>query len=305
MRQIDALEELGVSSDVMFVRGFQTPRAYAVAAGKLAQLAMTRRPRYGLVHCHGGEVAPLTVAFVHTPIVASYLGSDLQGHRDASGFVSGPHRLRARLVGEGSRVADRTITVSARLSERLPHSGRQRNTVIPDGVDTRVFTPVPRLAARRELGWDPDGSVVLFAASATAPVKRFWLAEAACRVASGRVPGLELRVIEDAEPGAMPTIMSAADCLLMTSSSEGSSNVVKEALACNLPVVATDAGDMAALLAGVMPSYVCAAQPERLADAIVACLRGGARSNGRARAVEFDALAVAARIIAVYTEARR
>jgi glycosyltransferase involved in cell wall biosynthesis len=94
--------------------------------------------------------------------------------------------------------------------------------------------------------------------------------------------------------------MNASDCLLHTSASEGSPNVVKEALACNLPVVATPAGDIRDLLSGVTDSYVCAPIVGELADALVRCLDPPRRSNGREFTDFLDEGLIAERVAAVY-----
>jgi teichuronic acid biosynthesis glycosyltransferase TuaC len=99
----------------------------------------------------------------------------------------------------------------------------------------------------------------------------------------------------------MPLLMNAADCLLLTSETEGSPCVVKEALMCNLPVISTDVGDVRERLEGVEPSWVCPPEPEALADALSACAAAGTRSDGREKkADELDERRIAERILALY-----
>ena len=98
----------------------------------------------------------------------------------------------------------------------------------------------------------------------------------------------------------MPLLMNAADCLLLTSTTEGSPNAVKEALACDLPVVSTPVGDVRTLLDGVSPSAVAEPNPEALGSAIVECTRDRRRSDGRDRTAWLDERAIAQRILDVY-----
>jgi glycosyltransferase involved in cell wall biosynthesis len=98
----------------------------------------------------------------------------------------------------------------------------------------------------------------------------------------------------------MPVLMSAADCLLLTSSIEGSPNVVKEALMCDLPVVSTEVGDSRELLGGVEPSWVCPDRPDALSRALVECLRAPRRSNGREASSGLGLEPVAERVLALY-----
>src|SRR5262249_370095 len=94
--------------------------------------------------------------------------------------------------------------------------------------------------------------------------------------------------------------MNAADCLLLTSSIEGSPNVVKESLMCDLPVIATQVGDVHELLSGVTPSWVCQSHPADLAAALVECLSSPTRSNGRERFGWVTSQVIAGRILGLY-----
>ena len=190
-----------------------------------------------------------------------------------------------------------TITKSREMEATLSPSARARNTVVPNGVDRSLFRVVPRDDARRELGWPISHRIVLFAPHPAVPRKRYWLAEAACRQAEQSVGAINLIFGGDISPEAMPLYMAAADCLLLTSSSEGSPNVVKEAMACDLPVVSTAVGDVRQLLREVHPSWICAPDPSELAAGIVECLTWGRRSNGREQSEWLDQERIAVRLV--------
>jgi hypothetical protein len=184
----------------------------------------------------------------------------------------------------------------------LPASARAHNIVLPNGVDVELFSAMDRNIARGELGWGLNERVALFAADPRVPGKRYTLAEAAVEHAREKVPGLRLQVARGVSPDRMPLFMNAADCLLLTSSSEGSPNVVKEALMCNLPVVSTDVGDVAELLAGVLPSYICEASETALCEALVDCLTEPRRSNGRESSTRLDARIIGESLLGIYRE---
>jgi hypothetical protein len=188
------------------------------------------------------------------------------------------------------------------MQAALPPTVRGLNTVLPNGVDTALFVPMDRTAARRELGWGSQERVALFAANPRVARKRFWLAEAAVERASRILPDLRLEVVRGLMPDRMPLLMNAADCLLLTSSIEGSPNVVKEALMCNLPVIATPAGDVRELLEGVTPSYVCPASETALSEALISCLQEPRRSNGREVSGRLDSRVVADSLLKLYTQ---
>jgi teichuronic acid biosynthesis glycosyltransferase TuaC len=304
-RQVDSLVRAGLRCDVVYVRGYRlSVLTYAIGALVLAAQSMRGR-RYDLVHAIAGEALLSAVGYLRAPVLVTFRGSDLLGSPRRSGRVPLHWRLRGAVLRQASRLTAATITVSRELERRLPPSVRARNAVIPTGVDRRRFAPIDRDDARRALGWPLDERTVLFAAQPTRAEKNYWLAEAAVDAAARELAGVRLRVVTGFRPEEIPTVVSAGDCLLLTSSVEGSPNVVKEALACNLPVVSTDVGDVVDLLAGVEPSAVCPPGASALAAALLECVEPPRRSNGREHTADLDEEAIAARLLAVYERAKR
>lgn len=296
---VDGLEAEGVACDVLFVHGYRGAHCYALGALVCALIPLIRRGRYRLAASHGGETALVARCFWGAPAIASYWGSDILGP------LTGDWRHRAKLwlTSRALRVHalsfTATTTKSAEMERCLPARARRRNWVIPDGVDRDRYAPIARAEARRALGWAPDGVLVISVGRAIA-LKRTWLAEQAAQIAARSVADLRWELISDLAPEQMPLAYNAADCLIHTSISEGSPNVVKEALACDLPVVATASGDIPELLAGVSPSAVCPADAEALAAAIVSCVAPPQRSDGRARSQAVGRGPIAARTAQCY-----
>ena len=107
----------------------------------------------------------------------------------------------------------------------------------------------------------------------------------------------------------MPVMLNAADCLLVTSFHEGSPNLVKEAMACGLPIVSVPCGDVTERLTTLRVGQVCPFEARALGDALVDYLRAGSRSQGRSALVAqgLDSASVARRLLALFrrvTEAR-
>ena len=227
---------------------------------------------YDLVHANYGLTAPIALAQPNLPVVLSLWGSDLLG---TYGPVS---RLCARY-------SDAVVVMSEEMADALD----QDCFVVPHGVDLDQFAPRPRHEARAALGWDPDAHHVLFPYNPGRPVKDFPRAE---RVAAAVDERFERPVVLHAVTGVdhdeMPTYMNAADSLLVTSKREGSPNTIKEALACDLPVVATDVGDVAERLRGVTHSAVCRTDAELVAE-LTGVLEADVRSNGREAVEELSA----------------
>jgi teichuronic acid biosynthesis glycosyltransferase TuaC len=301
-RQVDSLIDAGLRCDVLFIRGYRSPLAYPLAALTLLAWNWRRKRRYALVHAHSGEAALAARFYLRAPVLATYYGSDLLGSPRADGTVTIGWRVRRWVIRQHARLLRASFTQSGEMQAALPRPARQRDGVMPSGVDRDLFAPLDRGEARRRVGWSDDERVALFAADPTWERKRYWLAKAACDLAGARLGSARLHVASAVPPEDMPILMSASDCLLLTSSVEGSPNVVKEALACNLPVVATPSGDVRELLDAVEPSWVCESAPESVAAALVECLREPRRSNGREASASLSEDRIAQRILRVYAE---
>ncbi len=96
--------------------------------------------------------------------------------------------------------------------------------------------------------------------------------------------------------------MNGCDAMLMTSLIEGSPNVVKEAMACNLPVVGVPVGDVPELLQDVPGYAVCPRDAQALAEALAALLLTKPEVKGRLALVRkgLDVATVAQKVINIY-----
>ncbi len=300
-RQIESLRTRGLDCEVIFIEGHRTRWAYVRESLRMLRRNFSsRRPR--LVHAHGGETALVARWYVRGPVVVSYCGDDVLGTPRADGSITPASRVRRALLRAHARLINRTVTKSAEMEGTLHPSARKRNLVVPNGVDRSIFHPRSGEEARRSLGWAAEDRIVLFAADPAVERKRHWLAEAACRDAERELGPVRLEVAWGTLPAEMPMLMAGADCLLLTSAIEGSPNVVKEAMACDLPVISTDVGDVAEILGDIDPSWVCAAEPGSLAGALVECLTVRRRSNGSERSDWLGQERIAERLLDLYAE---
>ena len=167
--------------------------------------------------------------------------------------------------------------------------------MLPTGVDLKTFVPAERAAARRRLGLGADERIVLFNSGRNPAVKDPELAAEAVEDARRRIGAVRLVVLDgSAPPDEVPHYMNAADCLLVTSKTEGSPTVVQEAMACNLPVVSVDVGDVRERLEGVSGCHVVARCPLALGVALAEVLKAPRRSDGRKHAAALGVDAIAA-----------
>jgi glycosyltransferase involved in cell wall biosynthesis len=296
-RQVDSLLAAGVTGRRFHLRARTSPFAMFSELRRLRAEIRAFQPE--IVHAqYGTATAFLTIFSTWRPMVVTYRGSDLNPNQ-VKGRV---HCFVSRLLSQLAALrAQRILCVSEQLIGRL-WWGRKKASVVPSGIDTHLFRPACRDAARASLGWDPQERIVLFNGS-TRPSKRPDLARGAVEFAGRWCGPVHLVELDgNQSPELVPVMMNAADCLILTSDYEGSPNVVKEAIATGLPVVTRDVGDVRQRLAHVRPSKVAGDTPEELGKALSEILREPVRSNGPLSAGDFSLESIAAKIIAVYQE---
>src|SRR5205085_3307480 len=103
----------------------------------------------------------------------------------------------------------------------------------------------------------------------------------------------------------VPTYMSACDALVLTSAAEGSPMVVKEAMACNLPIVSVRVGDVPDVISNTPGCALAEQDPGDIATKLVEVLRQPRRTDGRSRIQHFSHDRIAQRVLEVYAHARR
>ncbi len=190
---------------------------------------------------------------------------------------------------------DLVAAVSESLAESVPGwAVRRELAVLPVGVATDRFKPLGRAQARRELGLDPDGPLLLFAADPARPEKRYDRA----RLIAGDVPLLTLGRVR---PEEVPLWVNAVNAVLVPSEREGFGLAVLEALACDVPVLATPVGIAPEVLRGVEGAYCGPFEPSAWTAALAPHLaEADPRIAGRAHAEQFSVDRMAARLVEVW-----
>ena len=298
--QIDSLGDAGIRNDVVVVSVAESRRP-----------AVWRRlrkrvdcERYDLIHCHYGYSLLPTVQIRTVPVVASFCGTDVLGGGDTI-VNRAKHRILVALTNILSLRTAACITKSREMRERLWFRPvRERCHVIPNGVDFRLFNPVSQDQARERLGLPPGRKYILFAGDYTHPRKQIGLIEAAVRQCRAQLADCELLKVRGVGQDELALYYSAADCLILASKNEGSPNVVKEALACNLPVVSTDRGDIRELLEEAGAGELASPTAESLAAALVRQLTQAQRPESRERMSHIRSDRIADRIIRIYENVR-
>jgi teichuronic acid biosynthesis glycosyltransferase TuaC len=281
--QVEALQAIeGLTVD-LFTFGVGS-REYVRAAAAIR--ARYRKERFDVVHAHYGLCGWSALAARHAPHVVTFHGTD----------------LAHRFAGPLSRALARLVELPAPVSATLAKTGLPRVhgpvAVLPCGVNLDRFQRLDRAEARSSLGLDPDGRYLLFPADPARPGKRY---DRARRLADAT--GAVLLAYEQRPPEDVPLLINAVNAVVVTSDREGFGLAPLEALACDVPVVATDAGIARLALEGIEGTLCAGFDEGRWAEALEPHLQhGDPRVRGRARAALFDRNRLARRVFHAYRD---
>src|SRR5579863_6710812 len=280
-QQAEHLRKAGHQIDVLHIQSGKSRLNYLTSPIEL--FTRTRTMSYDVVHAHYGLSGFPALFRYKTPLVITLHGSDaLMGH------------IQPLISKAVCSFADAVIVVSKGISARIT------GEIIPCGIDLDVFKPLDRTAARIRLGLPVRGKVVLFPFDPLRKIKRYELARAAVdRLCD---PDTQIVTVSGKRNEDMPWYYSAADVMVLCSQSEGSPTSVKEALACNVPVVSTDVGDVREIMDGIDGCEICGDDAASLAQGLRRALSRstGKSFDGRLPMLRYDQSRVVAAIVKVY-----
>lgn len=255
-----------------------------------------------VVHAHYGTVTALfAVVFSRKPVTITFRGSDLLPSSEFSWLRDLTSRLMSQIA---ALFAKEIICVSEEIRDSLWWRKNDAEIILT-GVDLKVFYPIDHQKAREELGWARGDKIILFNNSfGQPPNKRRDLVDKAIELSRSTMDSVKLVAMQgDVSGDVVPLYINAADVVVMASDLEGSPNIVKEALACNVPVCSVYVGDVPHLLAGVDNCLLVERTPQAMADGLYKLINEPLRSNGRDFSDRFSAALMTARVCSVLKRA--
>lgn len=237
-----------------------------------------------LIHAHYGLCGLLCIFQRRVPVVTTYHGSDINDPK-----VFWLSRKSIRRSRFNVFVSQKNVDI-AKPSHNY--------ALIPCGIDLSDYPLIDKAEARRIMGLDPFRRYVLFAGAFGNSVKNAPLAQETMKL----VPEATLMELKGYSRPQVATLMQAVDALLLTSFTEGSPQVIKEALASGCPIVSVDVGDVAERTSGIDGCFIAANDASSLSEAIHKAFSFNGRTLGR-EAILRDGLTndqIARRIVDVY-----
>ena len=250
-----------------------------------------KKKKYDLIHAHysfSGFVVSLT--FNKTPIIVSLMGSDV--------FYS---KLSLYIIRFFNTFFWHECIV--KNEEMKNNIGDKKVIVLPNGVDIQKFKPLDKSVSQKYLNWNQSKVHLFFCSQPKRYEKNYKLVESALKLIKEEID-FEIHFAEGINNNEINYYYNASDVVLLSSLWEGSPNAIKEAMACNRPIVSTQVGDIGELFTDTIGCFIAQFNPEDYSRKIRTALRFGERNitNGRNRIMELglDSKNISFKLINLY-----
>lgn len=287
-QMVEPLREIGINVDLYYIGRL---RRELMRLPKTIENLNEACKGYDIIHVQYGSLSGYIVSRIEGTKIMSLRGSDWYRIRRMFPLVEYLHGAASVMF---SRLAlgryHNIITMSNRMTREVKNVIPDTTVhTLPDAIYIDRFQQIERSEARRHLGIPEDQKWVVFAAILKDnPIKRPYLAKDAVKIAREKDKTIVLKPLCDIPHEEMPYYYSAADAIITTSVHEGWPNCIKEALACNLPFIATDTSDLGEIADQEPSCHVCADNPQALAEALLDTLSQKRPDNLRRHVESMD-----------------
>lgn len=245
-----------------------------------------------VIHAHFGLSGLFANLQRNVPVVTTYHGSDINVPK-----VLKFSKLAMRLSAWNIFVSRKTLEIA---------KPEKKYSLMPCGIDLSDLQLTNRIEARQKMNLDANKRYILFAGAFDNQVKNAPLAVKAVDLLN--CLSVDLLELKGYTREQVTLLMCAVDAFLMTSFTEGSPQVIKEAMACGCPIVSVDVGDVSERIQGFEGCYVARTrEPEELAELLKKAMSFEGKTNGREKIITdgLDNRQIAERLIGIYEKVRK
>lgn len=283
LEQVDALRQVGCEVDYFGVVG-KGIKGYLSAFSALRNKIKSFRPN--IVHAHYGLSGLLANLQCYVPVVTTYHGSDINLPK-----ILCLSKIAMKLSAWNIFVSQRNVDIA---------QPKKNYILLPCGINLPNYNESEISAIKEKLNWVPNKKYILFAGAFDNKVKNAKLAQDSVSL----IKNAELIELKGYTREQVTALFYAVDAFLMTSFTEGSPQVIKEAMACGCPIVSVDVGDVAERIDGLDGCYIARRNPQDIASNLQQALSLKIRTKGRERIIELGLTndLVAKRLVEIYED---
>ncbi|HAF30857.1 MAG TPA: glycosyl transferase group 1 [Bacteroidales bacterium] len=248
-----------------------------------------RENNIDICHAHYSYSSYLASLVKIKPLVVSLMGSDVHKNNLEKVIIRFFNFF----------IWDKCIVKSQKMKKNL---GIRKAEIVPNGVNMDKFIPLDKNIALQKTGWNPQKKHILFAADPKRFEKNYTLANESFKLIKNN--DVELHDLQNIPNDKMVYYFNSCDVVLLTSFWEGSPNVIKEAMACNCPIVTTNVGDVNWILGKTPGCFIAEFQNEDVSNKLQEALLFNSKTSGRDHIKEIgvDSENIAKQLIRIYQD---
>jgi len=237
-----------------------------------------------IIHAHYGLSGLLACLQRSVPVLVTYHGSDINVPS-----VRVFSKIAMCLSAFNIFVSPKNVVLA---------KAKKKYVLQPCGVDLQTIVSLEKTYARKQMNLSDSDKIIVFSGAFDNAVKNSALAKEAVSL----IPGIRLIELKAYTKNEVNVLLNAADCMIMTSFTEGSPQVIKEAMASGCPIVSVDVGDVKEITSGIDGCYIAERTPEDIAEKLKLALNFNGKTQGRKRIIElgFENESIAKRLISIY-----
>lgn len=278
--QVNAIKSKGIDIQYFFIKG-NGLKAYIASFPQFKKRIAAFKP--DIIHAHYGLSGLFANLQRSVPLVITFHGSDINFRKIR------PFSILA------AKLSHYNIFVSEKLAGKA--HARKKYSIHPCGVDLDTFYPVDKKQAREKLKLKSGQIYILFAGSFNNLIKNAALAREAIEKNHQDIHLIELKSYTRKE---VNLLLNACDLAIMTSLMEGSPQFIKEAMACNCPIVSTNVGSVEEIIDNTEGCFLTSFDPEDVRQKVKLAIQFGRRTKGRKKISDLDNGIIADKIISIY-----
>jgi glycosyltransferase involved in cell wall biosynthesis len=243
---------------------------------------------FQLVHAHYGLSGALAVLQRKLPVVITFHNGETL-------------TFKGNLISSiASLFSAFNIYVAHHIFDLTYFKRKKKSVVIPCGINLNQLNVIPKEEAKKNMNL-PDNQInILFGGSFSNLRKNYPLAEAAVNLLPQKnVNLIELKGFSREQ---VTNLLCGCDLMLLPTKSEGSPQIVKEAMACNCPIVATNVADISEIIAETEGCFLTDFEPQNVAEAITKALIFKGRTKGHEKMSRYDNVKIVNEIIKIYNK---
>jgi teichuronic acid biosynthesis glycosyltransferase TuaC len=259
-------------------------KGYLSHLRKLREVLKTKK--YDIVHAHFGLSGALAVIQRKVPVVITFHNGETLTRK--GNLISSVASLFSAY----------NIYVAEHIYKLTYFKKARKSLILPCGINFDELQLIAKDEARKQMGLSDDSINIIFGGIFANLRKNVALAQKAIDL-TGR-KDIQLIELKGYNRKQVNALLCAADLMLLPTKSEGSPQIVKEAMACNCPIVATDVADIKVLLNNTEGTYLTSFSPQDVADKIIQAIAFGKRTKGREFIQQYDNIVIVRQIMELY-----